>query len=92
MLCGHLFIVEHTLELQSAQGVGDVVDGADGREYLMQHATRLNVSVTLGFLFVIAFDEGLTAVALTEGNLALVIAESDGQRLGWLQERILRLG
>ena len=77
MVGGDMLIVEHTLELQSAQGVGDIVEGADGGEYLVEHAAGLDITLLLGGLLIVGLEEGLAAVALTEGDLRLMIAEID---------------
>ena len=44
----------------------------------MEHATRLDVVLTLHVLLVFLLRESLTAVALAEGYLAVLIAEVHG--------------
>ena len=83
-----LLVVEHALELKSLQGIGDIVDGADGGEYLVEDATRLDVLVALTAVLVVALNELLAAVALAELDLVAEGAYRDGQGFGGLEEGI----
>ena len=88
MLGRDLFVVEHTFELELLKGIGDIVDGADGGEYLVENATRLDVLVALTVLFIIALDELLAAVALAELDLIAEGLHRHGEGLGGLEERV----
>ena len=71
------------------QGIGDVGGRADGGEYLVEDAARLDVILLTCSLFVIGLDKGLTAVALAEGYLAFKGTDGNGQRLVGLEEGVL---
>ena len=84
-----LFVVEYAFELESLKGIGDIVDGADGGEYLVEDATRLDILVALAVLFIVALDELLAAVALAELDLIAEGLHRHGEGFGGLEERIL---
>ena len=89
-LCGDIFIVEHTFELQSLEGIGDVSGCANGGEYLVEDATRLDVLTALLGILIVALDEVAAAVALLEIDLAGEGAHSHVDGLGGLEEGVLR--
>ena len=83
-----LLVVEDALELESLEGIGDIVDGAYGGEYLVEDATCLDVLVALTAILVVALNELLAAVALAELDLVAEGAHGDGQGLGGLEEGV----
>ena len=56
-------VVEHALELQLAEYVGDIFGGSDVREEVVQDVTHLDVGLLLAFL-VVAINEVAATVAL----------------------------
>jgi hypothetical protein len=88
-LGGDMFVVEHALELESLEGIGDVRGGADGGEDLVEHTTRLDVLTALQSLLIVALNELAAAVALLEIHLTREGAHSDGDGRGGLEERIV---
>ena len=70
------------------KGVGDICRGADGGEYFVEDTACLDVVLLAYSLLIITLDEGTTAVALTEADLALKGTDGDGQGEVGLQEGV----
>ena len=83
-----MIVVDDTLELELTEGIVDIGGGTDGGEYLMEHTASLDIVAVLFVILVLASHEVTAAVALSEDDLTLLMAEIDGERLRGLEEGV----